>query len=225
MREPDPLEVFGQSPLFRDLPKEDLRALAELAQAHRLKRGQVLFLEGEPVRALYLVARGAIKVYKLDPKGRKQLVLHLERPYRVLAEVAVFLDRPHYPASAEALEPSLVYAIPKEAFSRLVEARPTLARGLIRYLAQRQGQLLHLLDRLVFHEVGARLAEFLLERENLEGEGFYLPTNPELAALLGTVPEAVSRKLGEFYRQGFIRLEGRRVYLVDRKALEALSEG
>lgn len=219
------LEALHQSPLFRDLPPADLEALAGLAQAQRLRRGQLLFLEGEPVRALYLVARGAVKVYKLDPKGRKQLVLHLERPYRLLAEVAVFLDRPYYPASAEAVEESLVYAIPKEAFSRLVESRPSLARGLIRYLAQRQGQLLHLLDRLVFHEVGARLAEFLLERERSEGPGFYLPTNPELAALLGTVPEAVSRKLGEFYRQGFIRLEGRRVFVENPQALRELSEG
>ncbi|RTG92659.1 Crp/Fnr family transcriptional regulator [Thermus scotoductus] len=204
-----------QVPLFRDLNPEDLKALEGEARARRLKRGEVLFLEGEPVHSLFVVERGLIKVYKLDPEGRKQVVLHVEGPGRVLAEVALFLDRPTYPASAEALEESQVLAIPKERFFQLAEARPPLARALIRYLARRQGQLLHLLDRLVFHEVRERLAEYLLETLATEGQGFLLPTNSELAALLGTVPEAVSRNLGELYRQGLIRLQGRRVY-VDR---------
>lgn len=208
-----------QVPLFRDLNLEDLKALEHEARARRLKRGEVLFLEGEPVRSLFVVERGLIKVYKLDPEGRKQVVLHLEGPGRVLAEVALFLDRPTYPANAEALEDSQVLAIPKERFFQLVEARPPLARALIRYLARRQGQLLHLLDRLVFHEVRERLCEFLLEKLSQEGQGFHLPTNPELAALLGTVPEAVSRNLGQLYRQGLIRLKGRRVEIPNPQAL------
>lgn len=208
-----------QVPLFRDLNFEDLKALEGEARARRLKRGEVLFLEGEPVRSLFVVERGLIKVYKLDPEGRKQVVLHLEGPGRVLAEVALFLDRPTYPASAEALEDSQVLAIPKERFFQLVEARPPLARALIRYLARRQGQLLHLLDRLVFHEVRERLCEFLLEKLSQEGQGFHLPTNPELAALLGTVPEAVSRNLGQLYRQGLIQLKGRRVEIPNPQAL------
>lgn len=208
-----------QVPLFRDLNLEDLKALEGEARARRLRRGEVLFLEGEPVRSLFVVERGLIKVYKLDPEGRKQVVLHLEGPGRVLAEVALFLDRPTYPASAEALEDSQVLAIPKERFFQLVEARPPLARALIRYLARRQGQLLHLLDRLVFHEVRERLCEFLLEKLSQEGQGFHLPTNPELAALLGTVPEAVSRNLGQLYRQGLIQLKGRRVEIPNPQAL------
>lgn len=211
-----------QVPLFRDLNPEDLKALEGEARTRRLKRGEVLFLEGEPVRSLFVVERGLIKVYKLDPEGRKQVVLHVEGPGKVLAEVALFLDRPTYPASAEALEESEVLAIPKDRFFQLLEERPPLARALIRYLARRQGQLLHLLDRLVFHEVRERLCEFLLERLREEGQGFRLPTNPELAALLGTVPEAVSRNLGELYRRGLIRLSGRRVEVPDPEALRAL---
>lgn len=193
---------LAQVPLFRELAPEDLRALVAEAQVRRLRKGELLFLEGEPVQGLFVVQKGLVKVYKLDPEGRKQVVLHVEGPGRVLAEVALFLDRATYPASAEALEESEVLAIPKDRFFRLLEERPPLARALIRYLARRQGQLLHLLDRLVFHEVRERLCEFLLERLREEGQGFRLPTNPELAALLGTVPEAVSRNLGELYRRG-----------------------
>jgi CRP/FNR family transcriptional regulator len=213
---------LGQVPLFRELAPEDLRALAAEARVRRLSKGELLFLEGEPVRGLFVVGKGLVKVYKLDPEGRKQVVLHVEGPGRFLAEVALFLERPTYPASAEALEESEVLALPKERFFQLLEERPQLARSLIRYLARRQERLLHLLDRPVFHEVRERLCEFLLERLAEEGQGFRLPTNPELAALLGTVPEAVSRNLGELYRRGLIRLRGRRVEVPDPGALESL---
>lgn len=208
-----------QVPLFRDLPLEDLQALERETQVRYLRKGSLLFLEGEPVRALFAVRKGAIKVYKLDPEGRKQVVLHVEGPGRVLAEVALFLDRPTYPASAEALEDSEVLAIPKERFLRLVEARPPLAWALVRYLARRQEKLLHLLDRLVFHQVRERLCEYLLQRLAQEGQGFRLLTNSELAALLGTVPEAISRNLGQLYREGLIQLRGRRVEIPDPDAL------
>ncbi|WP_018462138.1 Crp/Fnr family transcriptional regulator [Thermus oshimai] len=216
----DPKGVLAQVPLFRGLPPEGLKALERAAHFRTLAKGETLFLEGDPVTHLYAVLKGLIKVYKLDPEGRKQVVLHLEGPYRVLAEVALFLERPTYPASAEALEESQVLAIPKEVFFGLLEASPPLAKALLRYLARRQGQLLHLLDRLVFHEVGERLSEYLLARLEAEGQGFSLPTNPELAALLGTVPEAVSRNLGRLYRQGLIRLAGRRVEIPDPQALK-----
>lgn len=217
-------EILAQSPLFHDLGPAELENLAALATLRPLRKGETLFLEGDPARALFIVARGLIKVYKLDPQGRRQMVLHLDGPYHAVAAVAIFLEKPRYPASAEALEDSLLLAIPTEAFHRLLETRPALSRALIRFLARRQGQLVHLLDRLVFHEVSARLAEYLLERLEEQGQGFRLPTNPELAALLGTVPEAVSRKLGELFRQGLIRLTERRVWIDDPSALREVAE-
>ncbi|MCL6525687.1 MAG: Crp/Fnr family transcriptional regulator [Thermaceae bacterium] len=216
--------VLAQSLLFRELEPTDLRALAAEAHFRLLAKGETLFLQGDPVDALHLVAQGLIKVYRPDPKGGRQIVLHLEGPHRPVAAVAVFLERPHYPASAEALEESRVLVIPREVFDRLVDTRPPVARAMIRFLARRQQQLVHLLDRLVFHQVGARLAEYLLHRTEVEGPGFHLPTNPELAALLGTAPEPVSRKLGQFFREGLIRMQERRVWIEDPAALRAIAE-
>jgi CRP-like cAMP-binding protein len=216
-------QILAQSPLFRDLGTPELEALAAVAALRPLRKGETLFLEGDPARSLFIVARGLIKVYKMDPQGRRQMVLHLDGPYHAVAAVAIFLEKPRYPASAEALEDSLLLAIPTEAFHRLLEAHPALSRALIRFLARRQGQLVHLLDRLVFHEVAARLAEYLLGRLEAEGQGFRLPTNPELASILGTIPEAVSRKLGELFRQGLIEMKERRVWVRDEAELWALA--
>lgn len=219
----DAHSVLARCPLFEELSPADLEALAQQAQPRSLRKGQTLFLQGDPVRSLYVVASGMIKIYRPDPKGQRQVVLHLEGPLRPVAAVAVFLEQPYYPASAEALEDSQLLAIPKEGFFGLVDTRPPVARAMIRFLAKRQQQLVHLLDRLVFHEVAARLAEYLLEQARQAGEGFRLPTNPELAALLGTGPEPVSRKLGEFLRQGFIEMQARCVWIKNPKALRQIA--
>jgi CRP/FNR family transcriptional regulator, dissimilatory nitrate respiration regulator len=97
-----------------------------------------------------------------------------------------------------------------------------LSASAIRFLARRQLGLTRRLEQLFFTELGSRLGAYLLEYAS--NDGFALPTNSELASLIGTVPELVSRKLGEFYRLGWIRLERRRVWVVDSRALRDLVE-
>ena len=92
-------------------------------------------------------------------------------------------------------------------------------------MAERQFELLLLLRRVAFFEVQSRLAQYLLEQHATLGPGFPLPTNPELAALLGTVPEIVSRTLSRFYKQGWIRLEDRRVWVENEVTLIAVAKG
>ncbi len=195
--------------------EEGIRRLAEASELRRLDRGATLFLEGDPVGRLFVVIEGWIKVYKGHPSGDRHLVLHLEGPGSSLAEVAVFLDEARYPASAEAVTRAEVLAVPKEEFLALLEREPKVARCALRYLARRQRALIGLVTKLTFHDVMDRLVGYLIERLEGEGQGFELPTNAELAGLLGTVPEIVSRKLWQLYREGLIELEGRKVQVTE----------
>lgn len=217
--------LLARAPLFGELGDDDLAPIARMARWCALRAGSTLFLAGDPVDALYVVASGLTKVFKDDPEGRKQLVLHLVAPGALIAEVAVFLESAAYPASCEAVEDTLVLVLPARAFYDLVDARPKLARALIRYLARRQGELVHLVDKLFFREFGARFAEELLRRLHADGQGFTLPTNVALASMLGTVPEIVSRKLSYLHRQGFIRLNGRTVFIPEPRVLADLAAG
>lgn len=216
-------EILSRCSLFFELAPQDTESLALKSHVISLKKGETLFTQDDPVDHMYVVSSGAIKVYKYDIKRDRQLVLHIENAYRLVAEVAVFMESPRYPAWAEAVEDSTVLAIPTQAFYELVESRPVVSRTLIRSFAKRQGRLIHLLDRLVFREVSSRLADYLLKRAGREGEGFLLPANSELAAHLGTVAEPASRKLGEFYRQGLINLKDRKVWIVDEATLRQIA--
>ncbi len=194
---------------------EGLRRLAAASELKELSRGEVLFLEGDPADRFFVVVEGWVKVYKGHPSGDRQIVLHLEGPGSPLAEVAIFLDEARYPASAEAATAAQVAAVPRSTFLELLEREPAVARGALRYLARRQRALIQLLTKLTFQDVLERLVGYLVERLEAEGQGFELPTNAELAALLGTVPEIVSRKLWQLYREGLIELEGRRVQVTE----------
>ena len=121
----------------------------------------------------------------------------------------------NYGFSGVALERSVVLALPADIFRQTILQNPALTCALLTHLSSQQQRTQYRLEQLQFAELGERLSAFLLAHSS--EHGFILPTNSELAALLGSVPEVVSRKLGEFYRAGKIRLERqierRRVWL------------
>lgn len=217
------LSLLVRAPIFQGAVEPDLRPLATQGQFTRLTRGEHLFQAGEHIEFLYVVASGSVRVYRLSRGGRRELTLHVEGPRQVVAGVAAFQSRAVYPAHAQALQsPTEVLGLPVEAVRQAVFHTPALAQAVIAYFARRQAELLGRLDSLVFTELGERLAVYLLEHA---AAPHALPTNSELAALLGTVPELISRKLGEFYRLGLIVLERRTVQVSDVPELRRLAGG
>ena len=217
------LHLLTLAPAFQGAAQDELRPLAELGAFRTFRRGEHLFRAGEPLDTLYLVASGSVRVYRLARGGTRELTLHVEGPRQLVAGIAAFQSREAAPASAVVLHtPTELLALPAEGVRERVFGTPALARAVIASLARRQAELLTRMEGLVFGELGERLAAYLLEHAR---ESHALPTNSELAALLGTVPELVSRKLGEFYRLGLIHLERRTVRVTDPAELARLAGG
>jgi len=211
----DVARLLASVSFLAEASPEGIMRLAEASEIKGLARGETLFVEGEVAERFFVVAEGWVKVFKGNPEGDRQLVLHLEGPGSPIAEVAIFLDEPRYPATAEAVVEARVVAVPKGAFLALLEEEPAVARAALRYLAQRQRALINLVTKMTFQDVLERLVGYLVERLEAEGQGFELPTNAELAGILGTVPEIVSRKLWKLYREGLIELDGRKVHVTE----------
>ncbi len=217
-----PAEILSRCPLFEGVSRSNLEVLAAQCEWLELGKRQPLFFQGDPVKRLYLVVCGLIKVYRLDPKGEREIVIHLDEPGQWVAAEAVFMHQPHYPASAEAVEASRVLAIPASEFYQMTQQNLTLSNNMLCITAQRTQQIVQVLDRMVFREVDSRLAEYLLSMAQAHGQGFKLPSNPEIAAIVGTTPEPVSRKLGHFSQQGWVKISRRRVQITNPAALQAL---
>jgi CRP/FNR family transcriptional regulator len=216
--------------LFADLEAGELERLADIVVPRALRRGETLFFEGEPSDGFFAVADGLLKLYKVAPEGREQ-VLHLVGPGQTFAEASMFGEG-CYPASAEAIQPSELWLVPKGPFLRLLRAEPELALKMLASMAAWLKRLSGLVETLSLKNVEARLAEYLLARAREEGrsteEGLLLTLDLEkrmVAAHIGTISETLSRTLKKLKEKGLIREEGSQILITDAEGLQELAEG
>jgi len=222
----DILSFMDHVPLFNGLPAEQLERLARVATFRTAKRGEVLFVDGEEANGFYVTVRGRIKVYKLSPEGKEQ-VLHIVEFPEPFGEVPVFAGG-RFPANAQAIEESLLVFFPRPAFVELVGSDPSLAMNMLALLARRLRQFASIIEGLSLKEVPGRLASYLVYLSERAGGGHVLELDiPKalLANLLGTIPETLSRILSKMTAEGLIEVEGRRITLLDPKRLQDLSSG
>lgn len=214
-------EVVARSPLFAQLPDEDVLALASVASRRAMSAGQTLFLAGEAPRGLPLVVRGRVKIFVLSPASGREVVLTVERPYSAVAELVAFDGGP-YPANASALEDGELLWLEQAGLERLLRERPGLALHVMRTLGRRLRRLVGLIEQISFQEVIQRLAAYVLEAAR-DGVPFVLDANAVIGARLGTVPELVSRNLSRLHQSGMVQLKGRTVLALDEDALRDLA--
>ena len=220
--------LLRRVPYFRQLPEPVLAALAAACVERRYDRGQVIFLEGEPCAGLHVVAAGEVKIFKLSPQGREQ-ILHRVAAGDTFNDVAV-LDGGPNPASAAALTEASLWVITRGEMQRLAQAHPALAWGLIESIARRTRHLVAMVEDLSLRSVKSRLARLLLaeaERAAKRGEldRSQMVTQAEMAARLGTVREMIGRALRELADDGLIDFDRHRIVITDREGLIAVGEG
>ncbi len=214
----DQLQLVQNTVIFRDVSESDLLELMRQSHVKTFQTGQTVYLEGDVASSIFVISSGYFKTFSSSPDGARELTLSVEGSRQILGLVAAFLEPQIHAASCVALETGVLLCIPNNVFNLALERSPNLAKASLRFLANRHSKLIRRTEQLFFSELNQRLGVYLLEHTS--SQGFLLPTNSELASQLGTVPELVSRKLGEFYRQGFIRLEKRRVWLENIDALK-----
>lgn len=208
---------------LRELDDGAIRHLAAASRMVGVHRGEDLFLEGEPCRGMFLLLEGAVKIYRAAASGREQ-ILAIETPGGVVAELPL-LDGGAYPASCAALEESRLLLVPRPAFEDLLQSRPQVALVMLRVVGQRLRHLVLLVEDLSLLGVPQRLGKYLLSLAQRKGPRFRLTlSNQEIANRLGTVREIVSRNLHRFEQQGVIRIEGRRIEILDEEALREIVE-
>ncbi len=209
-------------PLFAGLDEAALGELAGAARWREYEAGEIVVLEGDAQPALYYLQYGWLKVVKVSPAGREQILRFLE-PGDTFNEVGVFAKQEN-PATAIALEPAGTWLIQREALLRFVRERPEFAQDVITRLAERMLFLVSLVTDLSLRPVTGRLARLLLEdavEGVLERPRWY--TQAELAARLGTVPDVVQRALRGLEAEGLIAVDRQQIRILDRTALSELA--
>jgi CRP/FNR family transcriptional regulator, dissimilatory nitrate respiration regulator len=219
------LQIISDVPLFNGLPEAQLNDVRQIAVDRFCDKGKTIFFEGDPCDGFYIVADGRVKIYKLSFDG-KEHILHIYGPGNPFGEVPVFAGK-KFPANAQTLLKSHLLFFPRTAFVDLISQNPSLALNMLAILSMRLRQFTVQIENLSLKEVPGRLASYLLylAKEQRRTDTVMLTISKgQLASLLGTIPETLSRILAKMNKQRLIETSGRDIKLLDIGGLEDLSE-
>lgn len=216
--------MISNSGLFAGIDSEQAQRLRDLMVGRRLERGKVLFWEGDEGDRLYLIQSGMIKLGRTSPDGRENLLAVLGKG-EFIGELTLFDPGPRT-ATATAVTESQLLELSHEALGEWLDENPAASKRLLRELAHRLRRTNEAVTDLIFADVPGRVAKALLDLADRFGEdtaeGVHVThglTQEELAHLVGASRETVNKALAEFIARGWIRLEGRGVYLLDLERL------
>jgi CRP-like cAMP-binding protein len=216
--------ILTTTQLFGGLTGDQLVQIESIAREKHCKKGETIFMDGDDGNGFYIVADGMVKIFKVSAEGKEQ-ILHIYGPGNPIGEVPVFAGQ-HFPANAEAVEKSRLLFFPRQDFINLITGNPSLALNMLALLSMRLRQFTVQIENLSLNEVPGRLASYLiyLADEQQSKDKVTLPISKgQLASLLGTIPETLSRIFNKMTAQGIIDVKGSDIAFIDRQTLEDLT--
>ncbi len=217
-------DVLRQAPLFSALDDEAAAALRASMGTVKLRRGEVLFHEGDSGDKLYIVADGKVKLGRTSADGRENLLAILG-PGQMFGELSLFDPGPRT-ATATAVTDSAFFSLSHDDLLGWLDGRPDVAKGLLSQLASRLRRANDVVADLVFSDVPGRVAKALLDLADRFGrtsdEGVHVHhdlTQEELAQLVGASRETVNKALADFASRGWMRVDSRAVTILDADRL------
>ncbi len=214
-------ELRGIS-LFSDLSDEFLQLIYSIAQLKRVKRGEILFFEGDPYVAMYVVRTGKVRLTKTTPEGR-EIILYIRQGGEPIGAAMLFLDQP-YPATAQAIEAAEIWMIPHGELEALVRENPDLSIAIIRLLGERLLQTQAQMRDLALQDKWGALISTLLRlyeeygRQTPDGVVLDLAlSHQELAKMIGSTREGVNRMMSQLKKAGILDVSRGQItiYLVE----------
>jgi len=220
------VEQIKSIPLFAGLQAEQLCDIARIVLRRTYRRGEIVFLEGDEGNGFYIVEAGQVKIYKISSEGKEQ-ILHLFGPGESFGEVSVFTGQ-GFPANAKANLTSTCLFIPRVDFVEIIRQDPALALNMLGVMSLRLRKFAGLIEDLSLKEVPGRLAAYLLFLSNRAPDPDHLEleiSKGQLAALLGTIPETLSRILTRMSRLDLLRSKGSRIRILNKSVLQNIADG
>jgi CRP-like cAMP-binding protein len=211
--------------LFNSFTEKEIALLSPSLSLKKVRKGGQIFPEGLEASAFFVIISGKVKVYKLSPDG-KEHTLHIQGPGDLVAEAAIF-DSMAYPASCAALEDSTLVRVSRETFIRLLEGHPELSLKMMSAYSKRLRQFVSKIEELSMKDIRSRLAGYLVVNSKAE-KGVATCrlkySKKELASLLGTIPETLSRALSFLKQRGLITEKDKSIVIPDPEKLRSFSD-
>ena len=212
----DHSQLLGQVPIFQELSKETLSDLAKRVWQKQVEAGSLIVSHEELGDSLFVIAKGKVKVVLYGETGR-EIILSILRAGDFFGEMSL-LDRQPRSANVVAIEDSELLCLDCEAFQTHLAAHPSTALGVLAEMSRRLRHADEVIGNLALLDVYARVARVIRDLAQKQGEpvdgGLLVkerPTQQEIAGLIGTSRETVSRALNDFTRQGLLEMQGKQI--------------
>lgn len=210
------VNILRKVPLFAVLEDRELGELAALGSTRRIRKDELIFMQGDPGKHFFILLQGKIRIFLQDSRGREVILIVLGDE-DFFGEMSL-LDGKTRSASAQALTETRVYSIAHEDFYRFLERTPAVSLKLLRLLSERLRRADEIIENLALLSVKGRLARVLADWAAKDGKTvdgvlhFRLPMpKTQIAQMLGTSRETVSRMMSELKEEGYIDMQGSQI--------------
>lgn len=215
------LEEFS---IFANLSKEHLDKVERIARQITLPKGSILFRPGDTTQGFYAVLHGALRGYRISPKG-KEITIEIIGPKNTFAEASLFSDIYH--CFAETLKDSAIYQIEKEGFFSLIKNDNQFAFEWIKLLSLEVIQLHRRIEELYLKSPKAKIASYIILLAEIKqcSSSITLPAyRKSIATLLGMTQETFYRTAKELENEGIVRFNGQDIEIINYSLLEEMVE-
>ncbi len=209
-----------QVSLFDGLSDKDLRELETVVRERSFRKNEVIFHAQEPGNALFVIKRGRVKI-SMDDRGGREIILRILEAGDFFGEMSL-LDGEPRSATVSSLEPCQALILSRDEFLRFIPRHPGVVLKMLTTLSRRLRKADEKISRLVFADAYEKVASVLIEIVeekkiplNIGTEVPLLLTRKELADLAGLSRETLTRVIADFQRAGVVRIEGRRIAIVN----------
>jgi CRP-like cAMP-binding protein len=213
--------TLGRVAIFRDLPQSAIDDLARRVGVKRVPGGSAVFAQEEAGDALYVILSGRVKVVMVGESGR-EVTLAVLRPADIFGEMSLF-DGKARSASVIALEPTAALSLSREDLVKHIAGNPQTAMKLLAEMSRRLRRADETIAELALCDVNERLVRRLIVLAREDGvdlpEGMLIrrrPTQQDLANMVGSCRETVSRTFNQLARRGLIVPRGRALVVTRR---------
>lgn len=223
----DKKKHISETDLFYGLSDKQHQALASIAIEKKYRKNQMIFAHDDEGLGFYIVISGQVRIFRISHDGKEQII-HVLGEGEPFGEVAVF-SKGNYPAYADALKDSILLFFPRDRFIELVRMDASLSLKMLSDLSRRLRELVSKIEELSLKDVPARLATYLLLQSEQHGNSDIVHleiSKSQLANLLGTIPETLSRIMRRMVSDDLIAFtKARSIRILDRGNLHELAYG
>lgn len=214
------LSALAETQLFHDLDEKSIQLLSERLVARAFPKGQIIFHQGDPGDALFVLVDGLVKVTVTSPKGDQMLLITLDAP-ATFGELALIDGQPRS-ASVEAVERTEVLILGRDVWSQLVDDQPSFTEALLSSMARMVRRLTDQASDFAFLDLHGRVAKLLVRYADEGGQvtpgGVMLDlhlTQSDIARMVGGSRQSVNQILRSLEERGYLEIQNRKILLVE----------